>query len=304
MARLFDAYITVDWSAAAKPITGENSVWIAICTRDRKDTVDTVTFNPPTRLLARRILLDQIRTLIRSDKKVLVGFDFAMGYPAGTAAALGLDVSMKASWAAMHDFLAHLIKEHENNSNTRFAVAAKMNAAMTGRRHPFWGATKAAVCPTLSQKKGDFASPDSLPEHRISEAWIKANFKARPKSVWQLTGVGAVGSQALLGIPTVSFLRRDIPGARIWPFEAGFEALTPEHLKNTSCIFAEVYPSTVQIHPKSGEILDEIQVKTLSNRFESLDRTGNLAAAFGPPDALSDGEIHKITSEEGWILAK
>lgn len=304
MARLFDAYIVVDWSAAAKPTTGENSIWVAICTRDRKDAVDTVTFNPPTRLQARRILRDQLRDLIQADKKVLVGFDFAMGNPAGTAAALGLDVSTNAPWAAIHHYLARAVEEYEDNSNARFALAADMNTAMAGHAHPFWGATKTTRCVTLSMKKGDFAALGSLPEHRISETWIRANFKARPKSVWQLTGVGAVGSQALLGVPTVAFLRREIPGAQIWPFETGFEPLTPQHLKNTSCVLAEVYPSTVQTHPNPGEILDEIQVKTLSNHFESLDRTGNLAAAFGPPDARSEREIHKITSEEGWILAK
>lgn len=304
MTCLFDAYIVVDWSAAAKPARGANSIWIAVCTRNARNAVSITTCNPPTRLQARKLLRDQVRALIQAEKRVLVGFDFAMGYPVGTAAALGLDLSGNAPWIAMHDYLASAVEEHEDNSNARFAHAANMNAAMTGRAHPFWGAVRTATASTLSMKKGDFTASGSLPEHRIAESWIKANFKARPKSVWQLTGIGAVGSQALLGIPAVTFLRREISGAQIWPFETGFVPLTPKHLKNTSCVLAEVYPSTVSVRTKPGEILDEIQVKTLSKHFESLDRTGNLTAAFGPPDTLSKGEIHKITAEEGWILAK
>ena len=36
MARLFDAYIIVDWSAAGKPAQGANSVWIGALARDAR----------------------------------------------------------------------------------------------------------------------------------------------------------------------------------------------------------------------------------------------------------------------------
>ena len=34
MARLFDAYIIVDWSAASKPALGANSIWVGALARD------------------------------------------------------------------------------------------------------------------------------------------------------------------------------------------------------------------------------------------------------------------------------
>ena len=34
MARLFNAYVIVDWSAASKPNTGADSVWIGVLKRD------------------------------------------------------------------------------------------------------------------------------------------------------------------------------------------------------------------------------------------------------------------------------
>ncbi len=303
MARLFDAYIIVDWSAASKPVRGPNSIWIAIYVGTGGTQFRMSTHNPSTRLEARDLILEQAQSLIARGSRVLLGFDFAMGYPYGTAKALGLG-GPSPPWKRMQDHLASQTTEQADNSNTRFQHAAAMNAAMTGRPHPFWGATKTKVSETLSMKKGDFKSDLSLPEHRKCERWIRANFKANPKSVWQLTGIGSVGSQSLLGIPTLAYVKEHIDGAQIWPFETGFHALTPNDLKNTSCVLAEIYPSTVKITPKTGETVDEIQVKTLSKHLESLDSAGILASAFGPPDSISDREIHKITTEEGWILAK
>ncbi|MEL6861596.1 MAG: hypothetical protein AAGL11_07150 [Pseudomonadota bacterium] len=303
MARLFDAYIIVDWSAASKPVRGPNSIWVAVCTKDRRQHVRVRTYNPATRLDARQLILEQTQSLIARGNRVLLGFDFAMGYPAGTADALNLE-GPHPPWKRMQDHLVAQTIERADNSNARFQIAAEMNAAMTGGPHPFWGATKTKACKTLSMKKGDFKSDPAFPEHRICERWIRANFKANPKSVWQLTGIGSVGSQALLGLPTLAYIRECIEGAQIWPFETGFKTLTPNDLKNTSCVLAEIYPSTVELTPKTGETLDETQVKTLSKHMESLDSAGNLASAFGPPDSISGGEIHKITTEEGWILAK
>lgn len=301
MTALFDAYIIVDWSAAAKPATGANSIWIGVQTGGEQTVA---TFNPPTRLQARRLLLKLANEFIERSQRVLIGFDFALGYPSGSARALGLDVEQVQPWRAMHDYLAAHVVEHEDNHNDRFALAADINAAMTGEAHPFWGAPPAKACSTLNTKKGDFSEPDSLPEHRLAERWIRSNFKANPKTVWQLLGAGAVGSQSLLGIATVAWLREEIPGAKLWPFETPPGAMTKQRLENTSCLLAEIYPSTVSTTPETGEIVDQAQVRTLSKHLESLDSAGILGGAFDFPDSISDGEIHKIIAEEGWILAK
>ena len=304
MARLFDAYIIVDWSASAKPVSGANSIWVGVRARDARLKFKFTSANPRTRLEARDLIAQLAEKLINRGDKVFMGFAFALGYPSGTADAIGLDVKNAPPWRAMHEHLTSKVKEREDNSNARFALAAGLNYAISKGPHPFWGAPKKDVVSTLSMRKGDFSLTESLAEHRICEGWIKANFKANPKSVWQLLGAGSVGSQAMLGIPNVSFLRERIARSAIWPFETGFRTFTPELLENTDCVFAEIYPSTVPIAPKPGEILDEIQVKMLSERLESLDSAGELADAFGPPNSISDGEIHRITAEEGWILAK
>ncbi len=304
MAPLFDAYIIVDWSAAARPVTGANSIWISALERTGRRKQNLKTYNPATRLEARRLILDLAKDLIARDRRVLIGFDFALGYPAGTANALGLDMSAAPPWRAMHDFLADRTVDMQDNSNNRFALAAAMNERITSAAHPFWGAPPSKTGATLAARKGDFGAPGSLAEHRLAEGWIRSLFRAAPKSVWQLLGAGAVGSQSLVGIPMITYLRDHLPGAALWPFETGFAKLTPNHLEKTPCILAEIYPSTLKITPKTGEVLDEAQVKALSKHFESLDSAGILGDAFDFPDSTSDRDFHKIIAEEGWILAK
>lgn len=304
MNRIFDAYIIVDWSAAAKPVTGANSIWVGIRARDARLKFQFSSANPKTRLEARRFILEIAQKLIARGDRVLIGFDFALGYPSGTAEAIGLDLESATPWQAMSAHLSSKVRERDDNSNARFALAAGMNYAISKGPHPFWGTPKKDQATTLSMKKGDFSAPGSLPEHRHSEAWIKSQFKASPKSVWQLLGAGAVGSQAMLGIPAVTFLREALPKSKVWPFETGFKMLTPDDLSDVSCVMAEIYPSTLEITPKSGEHLDEAQVRSLSEHLESLDFKGELADAFGPPETLSEAKICEITREEGWILAK
>lgn len=304
MQRLFDAYIIVDWSAAAKPVMGANSIWVGIRARDARLKFQFSSVNPKTRLDARAFIKEIAQKLIDRGDKLLIGFDFALGYPAGTADAIGLIENGTLPWQAMHNHLSTKVKERPDNSNARFALAAGMNYAMSKGPHPFWGTPKKDQASTLSMKKGEFGAKSFPPEHRIAERWIKANFKANPKSVWQLMGAGAVGSQALLGIPTVAYLRDALPDTRVWPFETGFKSFSSDDLENVSCVMAEIYPSTISVTQNAGEQPDQAQVRALAEHLQTLDSAGQLADAFGPPNTLSSREIDAITREEGWILAK
>ena len=56
MSRLFSAYVIVDWSAAAKPATGPDSVWIGVMKRDLRFRLSFEAFNPATRAEAEKKL--------------------------------------------------------------------------------------------------------------------------------------------------------------------------------------------------------------------------------------------------------
>lgn len=303
MARLFDAYIIVDWSAAGKPAQGANSVWVGALARDARLKFKFQAANPPTRLASRELIAGLAERFAARGDRVLIGFDFSLGYPAGTAAAAGIEMADKPPWQSMYTHLSGKVREKPDNSNTRFAVAAGLNYAMTRGPVPFWGAPARDQITTLGAKKGDF-SDAPVAEYRAAEKWVRERYKAKPKSVWQLYGAGSVGSQTLLGIPTVQWLRERLTASALWPFETGFEPLTEGGLGSTRIVLAEVYPSLVEAKQEAGEVADQAQVRALARHYYNLDEAGRLAALFGPPEGLDPALFPKITAEEGWILLK
>ena len=88
---LFDAYVMVDWSGAATPCRGKDSIWYAVLLRDGAETRQTALENPSTRQQATEELCDRLAALVADGRRVLAGFDFPFGYPCGTAERLGIN---------------------------------------------------------------------------------------------------------------------------------------------------------------------------------------------------------------------
>ena len=302
MARLFDAYIMVDWSAASKPVTGANSIWIGVLARDARLKLQFRAVNIETRLKARAFLEEMTEKLTRRGDRVLIGFDFSLGYPAGTAEALGLKLDGQAPWQAMHAHLASKLKDKPDNSNARYAIAAGMNYAISKGPFPFWGAPARDVVSTLGTAKPDFTGTP-LAEYRLAEQHLRDTGKGQPKSCWQLAYTGSVGSQSLTGIPHVHALRQAWPEARIWPFEFdSAEPLSEENLDGVKIVIAEIYPSLIRTKPESGETADEAQIREIARHYAALDEKGALSAAFSTAKELEPAQNMKIQAEEGWIL--
>ena len=303
MARLFDAYIMVDWSAAAKPATGANSIWIGVLAKDARLKFQFTAANPPTRLNAMELITGLIEKLNKRGDRVLLGFDFSLGYPAGTADALGLNTEDQPSWKAMMAFLASKLKDKPDNSNARFAIAAGMNYKISEGPFPFWGAPARDQVSTLVGKKTPFEDK-ALSEYRLTEQHLRDTIKAKPKSVWQLAYTGSVGSQSLVGLPHIHKLLETLPNATIWPFETGLKALDEDALSGVQTLIAEIYPSALNPTPEKGEVLDKAQVRAIAHHYCALDEKGRLGALFAAPDSLETGKIAQIEAEEGWILPK
>ncbi len=301
MSRLFDAYVMVDWSAASKPVTGKNSIWVGILAKDARLKLQYQSVNIDTRLKARSFLEGIIAKLTGRGDRVLIGFDFALGYPAGTADALGLDTSSQAPWQAMYAHLASKMKDKADNSNPRYAIAAGMNYAISKGPFPFWGAPARDVVSTLSDKKPDFDG-QALPEYRIVESHLRQSRRGQPKSVWQLAYTGSVGSQSLTGIPHIHALRQSLPDSRVWPFEFPGSELTEESLEGIQVVFAEIYPSLVPVKPEKGETVDAAQVRQIARHYSELDEKGRLDGRISTIDSLDERKISHIQAEEGWIL--
>jgi hypothetical protein len=296
VARLFNAYVIVDWSAAAKPNTGADSVWIGVLKRDVRFRLAFESFNPPTRAEAEKKLTSLLEDLKKKNERTLLGFDFPLGFPRGFASALNL--AGEHPWRAAWDQLDKMVKDKADNTNNRFGVASEINRRLTGGPFPFWGCPPRDTLTTLQPKKTREHGPGDLPELRHAEVAAKG-----ASSIWKLYYNGSVGGQAILGIPVVRRLKLARGDAmKIWPFETGFKTLTEADLEGVDVVAGEVYPSLIKTQPMPGEVKDQAQVRATAEHFARLDEAGKLGPVFGHSNAAPADLVVDAETEEGWIL--
>jgi molybdopterin-guanine dinucleotide biosynthesis protein B len=275
---VFDRVIVADWSAANLPTSATmraNSIWIGCA-----DAEGGAEWHHRTRAAAEDHLRALIETAQGAGLRLLIGFDFAMGYPAGFAARITGQAAAPALWAR----LAREIDDAPDNRNNRFAVAARLNAIFAPGPGPFWSHPSGQSWPGLPARRQGIDYPAlGLAEFRAAEA-------AAPgaKSPWMLFNPGSVGSQSLLGLPMIHRLAAR-PGTGVWPFP-GWEG--------APVVLAEVYPSLLagpvaRLALAEGLVTDQAQVRLLARALWRLAQAGRLAPLLDAP---------AIAAEEGWIL--
>ena len=299
MARLFDAYIIADWTAAETKKLGDQSVWIGVAKRDVRFRLYTETHNVATRAEGEALIASLLADHRKRGDRVLLGFDFNFGYPAGTAERLKLD---GAPWSAMWKFIAANVVDKADNTNNRYQVAAKINRLMTDQAWPMWGAPAKQAQRWLTTTKPPAGSGADIPEFRATEDAARKG-RLQPKSVWQMHGAGAVGGQTLVGIPMVRrLLERLGDSAAVWPFGTGWRALDAADVEPLSTLIVEVWPSLFDAKPEAGEFKDQAQVRVTAEALAKLDESGALSKAFAPPKTATPELIAQVEGEEGWIL--
>ena len=294
---LFDTHIVVDWSARSKPSPAKptkDAIWWAAARTDGGG----ITVDEPAYVRTRHKALDRLAGLIAGEldagRRVLVGFDFPFGYPAGVARQLTGQDSALALW----DWLAARIKDGEDNANNRYAVAEAINAAYPGLG-PLWGRPSTWDYPAIPVRASERSKRGAHP----AECRVADRYATGAKTVWQLAYAGSVGSQMLLGLPALKRLIEHplIAGhAAIWPFQTGLRV--PE----APAVIAEVYPSLLrgEVSARKGrdEILDSAQVRVNADAFARLDAQGGLAPLFTGAPFLKPDERELVETEEAWIL--
>jgi molybdenum cofactor guanylyltransferase len=272
----FDRIVIVDWSARAAPSPRKPSadaIWVGVADAD-----GTFATYHRTRAGAEAAVGEMFEQARKAGQRLLAGFDFPFGYPAGFAARVTGQAGAPGVW----DWLDAQITDTPENANNRFDVACALNA-MFEMPGPFWGRPANLTLAGLCDRKDAIYGPD-LAERRLVETQVR-----RAQPVWKLYTTGSVGSQALLGLPMIARLRRRF-GATVWPFDGAYGPL----------VLAEIYPSIIDgaVRAALGEgvIKDEVQVRLLARAFWNLQAQGGLADAFAAaPDWPGRGD-------EGWIL--
>lgn len=292
--RIFDAYLVVDWSAASKPNTGSDSIWLGWL---EASSGNYITSNPATRDEALELVVSLLTKAVSEDKRLLVGFDFAYGYPKGTTSLLNLQGV--SPWETMWRKLASEITDSPGNENNRFEVAADLNKQSSLSEGPFWGCPVSKATDDLSTKKPSPWSDIGVAERRSTESRTSS---AQP--VWKLFYTGSVGSQSLMGIPRLSALLEN-PQLKqhsvVWPFQTGMKS--PLQLEqHWNICHAEIYPSLIEVNLLPGQVKDEAQVIQLAQYFRGLDLEDGLGELFEQPSNIDSTQLADITEEEGWIL--
>jgi molybdopterin-guanine dinucleotide biosynthesis adapter protein len=272
-----DAFATVaivDWSASSVPSparASRDAIWIGVCS----DGGETATYYR-TRNAAAGALHALIAQEQAAGRRLLVGFDFPMGYPAGFARRLTGSDDTPALWA----WLEARIEDDASNANNRFAVAAGINRALGGAG-PFWGRPASLVTEGLQATKAiDYAALGFAERRQVEKLLPSAS------PVWKLYTNGSVGSQSLMGLPMIHRLSQ-VPGVAVWPFR---------DWTASPVVLAEVYPSLLApaVRASGDAIPDRAQVTLLARTLWRLSQRGKLSAILE--------EVLNIAREEGWIL--
>jgi precorrin-8X/cobalt-precorrin-8 methylmutase len=288
---LFDAYLMVDWSAANTPTLGQDSIWIAHVGRSGNGRPFLRWLrNVATRAEAMKLIATTMRDSVSRGERLLAGFDFAFGYPAGAAEAMAGHASWDAVWRA----LAQAVEDDRENRSNRFAAAAAFNARAFGGDALFWGHPRGQSHNGLSPTKTSGAYGTIGEKRHVERRVVSA------KSVWQLCYTGSVGSQTLLGIAALETLRNDPSLAQsiaVWPFETAFAASLDKPI-----IVAEIYPSLFEVAAFEGEIRDAAQVRCVALTLAALDAQDRLIGLLACPDDLDGTVRHDVLTQEGWIV--
>lgn len=298
---LFDRYIAVDWSAANTPKRGKDSIWISELGPDGRVPSE----NPPTRHDAMASITNRLLSARQHGERLMLGFDFVFGYPRGAAAAIATSLSStsplvgeagrgepRAPWSQLWSTLATAVTDSPDNTSNRFHLAEAINLRLADGPL-FWGHPHQHSYVALHPRRPATAYVN-IPERRLAESYVRT---AQP--VWKLTGVGSVGSQAMLGIARLEALRTDprlAADIAVWPFETAFTDNLAKPITIT-----EIYPSLFPVTEADGFPRDRAQVEVTTSRFAELDRVGLLATVLSPPPGLTAAERETLIAEEGWI---
>ncbi|MCR9108357.1 gephyrin-like molybdotransferase Glp [Marivita sp. XM-24bin2] len=269
----FDTIAIVDWSAGkrapARP--SKDAIWIGVT----RSGLDQEPVYCRSRIEAEAWLSDFIGAEAQAGRRVLIGFDFPFGYPRGFVRHVTGSDDPLTFW----DWLTSRIMDSEAGENNRFDVASEINRLFDGPG-PFWGKPSEDSWPDIPYRKVGI-SYDSFAERRACDLAAKAS-----SSCFQLFFNPTVGSQALMGLPMLSRLRRR-GGVSVWPFEDWSGAQT---------VLVEIWPGLIEPAVKevqNEEIRDAAQVRLLARALASL-------SAERLHELLTD--VGQEAPDEAWIL--
>lgn len=264
----FDSFCVVDWNSGndTGPTPKKDAIWAAAVVAGQAHPACYLR----NRDVAMEWITELVETELRASRRLLIGFDFPFGYPAGFAERIVGEANTPKLW----DFFAERLHDSPKHNN-RFDLAGELNSRFPGVG-PFWfNALKRDI--GHLPRKGLARQGHGMTERRAVDMSHPGAF-----TPWQMGGAGAVGGQVMTGMAALSALRRRFGSkVSVWPFEQEAEV----HV-------VEIWPSLIDraVRTSRDEIRDRAQVTLLARALSRIS-----------PSTLA--EMLKVdATEEGWIL--
>ena len=234
----FDSFCVVDWNSGndTGPTPKKDAIWAAAVVAGQAHPACYLR----NRDVAMEWITELVETELRASRRLLIGFDFPFGYPAGFAERIVGEANTPKLW----DFFAERLQDSPKHNN-RFDLAGELNRRFPGVG-PFWfNALKRDIAHL--PRKGLARQGHSMKERRAVDMVHPGAF-----TPWQMGGAGAVGGQVMTGMAALSALRRRFGSkVSVWPFEQEAEV----HV-------VEIWPSLIDraVRTSRDEIRDRAQV--------------------------------------------
>jgi precorrin-8X/cobalt-precorrin-8 methylmutase len=311
---LFDFYIMVDWSGAARRRgMRADAIWIAF-----GGVVDESpkTISPFSRSEATQFVHELLEEQVDDGHRTLLCFDCSYGFPRDFSAALQAATGTSdnvSPWLSVWHYLCDEIRDGDgslarkpSNRSNRFEVANRINSILSlssDSAGPFWCAHSEGRYPYIAQNQPpppfQSAQGFAILPRRLTD------LRAKSGSPFRLFGHGSVGSQTLTGIPRLHELRfapEFSLQSLVWPFETGWATKAAWLSQETRIVHAEIYPSVTI--PLEDSIKDRGQVRAMWDWARNLDTKDLLCLEFARPVEIDPGSPEDIAVQltEGWIL--
>jgi precorrin-8X/cobalt-precorrin-8 methylmutase len=212
---LFNAYIMTDWSGGSRRRKNrQDAIWIAH--GDIEDD-SPQTESPPSRSEAIELIHSLLHSYVTGKSRVLVGFDFAYGYPVDFAAALESATGKSdLPWRLVWQYLSETVKDdigtlpdrRPSNRSNRFEAANLINSALSTSREtagPFWCSAAEAAYLHIPQRQPE--QPFASAQGYVIKPLRLTDKRAKSGTPFRLFGTASVGGQSITGIPRLCSLR-------------------------------------------------------------------------------------------------
>jgi hypothetical protein len=200
----FDQFVGIDWSGAKAPIKTKS---IAVATCPQGQLAPTL----HEKIRSRTAVAEWMESLIKEDKRTLIGIDCNFGYAAQVVKKqLGIKANAYDLWAEV---------ERVNEGELNFFAGQ------------FWSHKKYA---------SDFWTQGKMPDEftmpkRVTEVICTENGYGRPESPFKLIGAKQVGKGGLAGMLLAHYLKKNFgKKIAIWPFDT--------HYNEANVVMTEIYP--------------------------------------------------------------